>query len=86
MTPVRHALAALLSDQKHFARALPVYRTDLRKHPDNIWSLTGLLECLERLGKDAEIVEGETGLVKKKVEQVRRDADVDVTVSCYCRR
>lgn len=88
MVPVRHALAALLLDQGHADRALPIYRADMAptKHPDNIWSLRGLLECLEKLGKGAEKCPGETEEVRRKVAERAKDADVQVEVSCYCRR
>ena len=59
MQPPRHALGALLLEQGHVEEAATVYRADLglddtlvrpSQHPDNIWSLQGYTECLEKLG------------------------------------
>jgi hypothetical protein len=88
MVPARHALAALLLARGHADQALPVYRADMAptKHPDNIWSLRGLLECLETLGTTAELFAGETIMVRQKLEARSKETDVTVEVSCYCRR
>jgi hypothetical protein len=57
MHPPRHALAALLMEQGHDGEAEQVYRDDLglsgqiqrcAQHPDNVWALHGLVECLQR--------------------------------------
>ena len=57
MHPPRHALAALLAEQGHYAEAEEVYRDDLglsgriqrcTQHPDNVWALHGIVECLRR--------------------------------------
>ncbi len=59
MQPVRHALGALLLEQGHVDEAEAAYRADLglggdlpraQVHPDNVWSLRGLADCLERRG------------------------------------
>ena len=64
MHPPRHALAALLLEQGHVAEAEEVYRDDLglsgrvqrcTQHPDNVWALHGLVECLERRGETREL-------------------------------
>ena len=63
MQPTRHALGALLLEQGQVEEAEAVYRADLGldgtlsracQHPDNVWSLHGLHECLTRLGRTAE--------------------------------
>jgi hypothetical protein len=60
MHPPRHALAALFMEQGHFDEAEAIYRDDLglsgriqrcAQHPDNVWALHGLVECLKRRGK-----------------------------------
>ena len=67
MQPTRHALAALLLEQGRVDEAAAVYRADLGyddtlsracQHPDNVWSLHGYHECLQRLGwpQEAAIV------------------------------
>jgi hypothetical protein len=64
MQPVRHALGALLLEQDRLDEAIAVYRTDLgldrtlsrvKRHPDNVWSLHGYVECLRRLGQYDEL-------------------------------
>jgi tetratricopeptide (TPR) repeat protein len=89
MHPPRHALAALLAEQGHYEEAEQVYRDDLglsgiiqrcAQHPDNVWSLHGLVECLERRGDTREL----PGL-QKKLAVALSQADVPITSSCLCR-
>src|SRR6202007_2540651 len=63
MHPPRHALAALLAQQGHYGEAEQVCRDDLglsgriqrcAQHPDNVWALHGLSECLQRRGEHDE--------------------------------
>ncbi|MCP4769176.1 MAG: hypothetical protein GY875_23320 [Gammaproteobacteria bacterium] len=89
MQPARHALGALLLEQGHVAEAKQVYMDDLgltdvlvttSQHHDNLWSLHGLVECLER--------EGETGqakLARARLNRAKARADVPVNASCACR-
>jgi len=87
--PPRHALAALLAEQGHHAEAEEVYRTDLglngtlqrcAQHPDNVWALHGLVECL-RLRGDTD----ERPVFEKKLAAALAKTDVPVTSSCLCR-
>lgn len=89
MHPPRHALGALLAEQGRFEEAEAVYRTDLGydqgvprccQHPDNIWALQGLAECVARSG-DA----GEGRLLQQRLEFARARADVAIDSSCFCR-
>ncbi|KAF2032656.1 TPR-like protein [Setomelanomma holmii] len=89
MMPTRHAYAALLLEQGHVADAAAAYRADLgfddtlpraRQHPGNVWALVGYHECLVRLGRGEE-----AGIVGQQLRVARAVADVDVSVSCYCR-
>lgn len=89
MHPPRHALAALLLDQGHADEAEQVYRDDLglsgkvqrcAQHPDNVWALHGLVECLKRRGESAELA----GLQEKLAAALAK-ADVAITSSCPCR-
>ena len=48
-------------------------------HPDNLWALRGLLDCLERRGETAE-----AALIRQRVEFATARADVPVSVSCFC--
>lgn len=89
MHPPRHALAALLAEQGHYEEAEDVYRTDLglndklqrcAQHPDNVWSLHGLVECLRHRGETAELA----GL-QLKLTSALSATDIKITSSCLCR-
>ena len=89
MHPPRHALAALLAEQGHYGEAEQVCRDDLglsgriqrcAQHPDNVWALHGLAECLRQRGDT------------KNWRSCRPNshprwplADVPITSSCMCR-
>jgi tetratricopeptide (TPR) repeat protein len=90
MQPVRHALGALLLEQERDAEAESVYREDLglggalpraQIHPDNLWALRGLLDCLQRRGEVAE-----AALIGQRVDFAVARADQPVQVSCFCAR
>jgi tetratricopeptide (TPR) repeat protein len=89
MQPTRHALGALLLDQGRVEEAEAVYRADLGldgtlsracQHPQNVWSLHGLHECLTRRGETVEVVH-----VKQQLDRAVARAEVPVRASCYCR-
>jgi hypothetical protein len=89
MHPPRHALAALLMEQGHHAEAETVYRDDLglsgrvqrcTQHPDNVWSLHGLVECLQRRGETEELP-----ALEAKLAAALARVDVPITSSCMCR-
>jgi tetratricopeptide (TPR) repeat protein len=90
MQPVRHALGALLLEQDRTAEAETIYREDLglggalpraQIHPDNLWALRGLLDCLQRRGETAE-----AALIGQRVDFAAARADLPVSVSCFCAR
>ncbi|MFN3642547.1 MAG: hypothetical protein ACK4TB_06420 [Gemmobacter sp.] len=93
MQPARHALGALLLEQGEAAEAEAVYRADLglgdapagmpcaQVHPDNVWSLRGLLSCLERRGETVEARH-----IRARLARAAARADGDVAVSCFCAR
>ena len=90
MQPSRHALGALLLEQGRIDEAAAVYRADLGldgtlarccQHPDNVWSLHGYHECLDRLGRHEE-----ARLIKQRLDLARARADVPIEASCFCRR
>ncbi|HEX7000814.1 MAG TPA: hypothetical protein VF164_03885 [Trueperaceae bacterium] len=89
MQPVRHALGALLLEQGRVEEALVEYRDDLGlsgrvpralQHPDNVWALHGLVECLERLGR-----RDEAAIHRQRLRLAEARADVVIDSSCYCR-
>jgi tetratricopeptide (TPR) repeat protein len=57
--PVRQALGAVLLDAGRSGDAEAVYRIDLKKYPENGWSLFGLAQSLEQQGRadDAALVQ-----------------------------
>jgi tetratricopeptide (TPR) repeat protein len=90
MQPTRHALGALLLEQGRIEEAEAVYRSDLGldgklsracQHPDNLWSLHGLHECLVRRGERVE-----AGLIKQRLDLASARAEVPIKASCFCRR
>ena len=89
MQPTRHALGALLLEQGELEAAEAVYRADLGldgtlaracQHPDNVWSLHGLHECLTRLGRTTE-----AAMLKGRLDVAVARADVPIRSSCFCR-
>ena len=88
MQPTRHALGALLFEQGHLAEAEAVYREDLGLggtlsrasiHPDNVWSLKGLYDCLKARGETREI-----GHIRQRLDLALARADRAVGASCFC--
>ncbi|GGE23553.1 hypothetical protein GCM10011360_10180 [Primorskyibacter flagellatus] len=88
MQPTRHALGALLFEQGHEAEAEQVYREDLgllpglRRaciHPDNVWSLKGLHDCLAARGDRIELP-----AVRQRLDLALARADTEVAASCFC--
>ena len=61
------------------AEAELVYREDLRRWPDNGWSLFGLAESLEAQGKKQE-----AAAIRKTFDSVWGSAAVKLTSSCFC--
>lgn len=53
--PVRHSLGAVLLAAGRPAEAEVVYREDLRRNPENGWSLLGLAQSLRAQGKGDEV-------------------------------
>ena len=87
MQPTRHALGALLFEQGHIAEAEAIYREDLGLdgslpraaiHPDNVWSLKGLYDCLVARGETLEIRH-----IKQKLDLAQARSD-GVAASCGC--
>jgi len=77
--PVRHALGASLMRSGLYEEAEQVYREDLRRLPENGWSLLGLSESLRLRGQVEE-----AATVRSRFEAVWRVADVEIQSSCLC--
>lgn len=77
--PVRHALGASLMAHGRHAEAEQVYREDLKRLPNNGWSLLGLAEALTKQKRERE-----AGDPLARFAGVWRDADVKITSSCFC--
>jgi tetratricopeptide (TPR) repeat protein len=77
--PARHALGAVLLHDKQAEAAEKVYREDLRRWPDNGWSLHGLARTLEVLGRKEEAAK-----VSARFKEVWKRADVKIQSSCFC--
>jgi len=79
--PVRHTLAAVLVEDGKYADAEQVYRADLKKWPNNGWSLYGLARCLEMQDKTTEARQ-----VRQQFKQAWSRADTEIWTSCLCVR
>lgn len=77
--PVRHALGAQLLESGNVAEAQAVYEEDLKRWPENGWSLKGLERSLRARGKSAE-----ADAVSERFAKVWAGADVEVNSSCLC--
>ena len=90
MQPSRHALGALLFEQDRVSEAEQVYREDLglggalsraTLHPDNVWSLKGLVDCLKARDADQS---AEARLIAQRLALAESRADRRVGASCFC--
>jgi len=90
MQPTRHALGALLLEQGHVEDAEIIYREDLglggtlsraQVHPDNVWSLRGLNDCLTARGQGET---SEARLIAQRLMLAEARADKRVGASCFC--
>ncbi|MEM9756142.1 MAG: hypothetical protein AAF914_09120, partial [Pseudomonadota bacterium] len=89
MQPVRHALGALLFERGRLDEAEAVFREDLglggvtlpraRIHPDNIWALRGLYDCLTARGDTVEIA-----AIAQKLTIAEARADRPIRAACGC--
>ena len=88
MQPARHALGALLFEQGHLDEAERIYREDLGLggtlgrasiHPDNVWSIKGLSDCLNARNETVESVQ-----ISQRLDLALARADRAVAASCFC--
>jgi tetratricopeptide (TPR) repeat protein len=76
--PVRQSLGAVLLQAGRAGDAEPVYREDLRRNPNNGWSLFGLAQSLRAQGKSAEASQ-----VDESFRKAWAQADVKLTASRF---
>jgi tetratricopeptide (TPR) repeat protein len=76
--PVRQIYGAALLKTGKADDAEKIYREDLKRHPENGWSLYGLLASLRAQGKSEE-----ANAVAKRFRDVWRLADVTLTASRF---
>ncbi len=90
MQPTRHALGALLFEQGHIDDAEQMFREDLGLaaqntvsrstiHPDNVWALRGLHDCLKARGEKLEIRQ-----IAFRLNLALARADRNVVAPCFC--
>lgn len=79
LIPTRHTLGAALMDAGRYADALPIYQEDLKRLPENGWSLYGISRCLTALGKTEEARPFEA-----KFKSMWADSDMAISSSCMC--
>ena len=84
MSPVRHALGALLLEQGRVSDAEAVYRADLApgRHPHNVWALHGLHACLTAAAGDDVAL----AAAAEELAVAQEAADVQIKASCACAR
>jgi tetratricopeptide (TPR) repeat protein len=81
MIPLRHTIGANLMHAGRFAEAEQVYRDDLKRLPENGWSLLGLSQALDAQQKHGPELEA----TRARFNKVWAKADVKITSSCLCR-
>lgn len=81
MIPVRHPLGAMLIEVGRPAEAEQAYREDLRRWPENGWSLHGLSRALRAQGREHEAEQ-----VESRLDEAWARADMPIKASCACVR
>jgi tetratricopeptide (TPR) repeat protein len=76
--PLRQRQGAVLLEAGRLKEAEAVYRADLKRNPENGWSLFGLLQCLRAGGRFSEAAD-----VERRFRDAWKYADVTLTASAY---
>ena len=76
--PSRHFLGAALVNAGRFEEAEKIYLEDLKKNPENGWSLTGLIQCQSKLGKKSEMAAS-----AKRFAKAWKNSDIALTSSIF---
>lgn len=74
--PVRQSLAAVLLEAGRAVEAEVVYWEDLRRNPENGWSLFGLMQSLRAQGKKKE-----AAAIEKRFQKAWAQTDVKLAAS-----
>lgn len=74
--PVKHSLGAVLLEAGKPREAEQVYRNDLKKFPDNGWSLKGLQQSLIEQNKASEAAQ-----IQKRFDEAWKYADIELDAS-----
>ncbi len=74
--PVRQSLGAVLLDAGRAKEAEAVYREDLKRNPENGWSLFGLMKSLQAQGKTDE-----AAAIEARFRRAWARADITLTAS-----
>jgi len=77
--PTRHILGVALLKANRPAEAEAIYRQDLKRLPNNGWSLYGLSESLQRQGKLTA-----ASSARAQFQAIWKGADTPITSSCMC--
>ncbi len=76
--PIRQLLGLAHMQAGQFVEAEKVYKADLKRNPDNGWSLFGLLQRLRAQGKNEAAADAE-----KRFRDAWKHADMTLTASCF---
>lgn len=77
--PVRHTLGAILLEKGRVEEAAAVYREDLKRWPENGWSLHALAKCCRKLGRAEEAAD-----LEARFARAWSRADIQPGSSCLC--
>ena len=76
--PTRHFLGAALFEAARYEEAQKVYEADLLANPENGWSLRGLANCQQKMGKTADLAR-----TVKRLERAWNKADITIMSSRF---
>jgi tetratricopeptide (TPR) repeat protein len=76
--PIRQLQGCALVEVGKLSEAERIYREDLKRNPENGWSLFGLLQCLRASGQTEAAL-----YVEKRFREAWKHADSALTASCY---
>jgi hypothetical protein len=76
--PVRQLHGAALVQARRMPAAEAIYREDLKRRPNNGWSLFGLLQCLRAQGQSEAAAS-----VEKRLREAWKYADLSLTASSF---